>query len=137
MARSNLAFNYQPVLLSEEERHAQTQLIMRLFERWQLTYRQQAILLGLSPMTETSIHRYKNLKAYLPQYRDIQDRTGHLLAIHKYLRRIYSMNKSLAYRWMTTPNEDFNHLSPYAVISKEGYTGLLQVRQYLEIGQTF
>jgi len=137
MPSANLAFNYQPVSLSEKERRTQTQMLMKLFGHWRLTYSQQAILLGLSPKTETSIHRYKNLKAYLPMYRDIQDRIGHLFAIHKYLRRIYPMNKALAYRWITTANEDFNNLSPFNVICKEGYLGLIKVRQYLEIGQTF
>jgi len=137
MTSSNLAFNYQPVLLSEEERRTQTKMIMSLFEHWKLTYRQQAILLGLSPMTATSIHRYKNLKTHLPLYRDIQDRIGHFFAIHKYLRRIYPMNKKLAYRWITTPNQDFNNLSPYDIISKEGYPGVLKIRGYLEVGQTF
>ena len=119
----------------EKEREQQTTLIMNLFERWRLTYKQQAIMLGTSPRTATSINNYKKGKTYLPQNRDTQDRITHLLAIHKYLRRVYPLNKELAYRWITTANSDFNNESPFEIISKEGLMGLVRVRQYLELNQ--
>lgn len=77
MAHASQHIDFIPVSLTEAERQQQTQMIMQLFDYWCLTYRQQAIALGLSPNTETSIHRYKNGKQFLPLFRDIQDRVGH------------------------------------------------------------
>lgn len=127
--------HYEPASLTVAERKQQTQMVMKLFEHWKLTYKQQAIVLGLSPNTETSIHRYKNGKQYLPLFRDIQDRVQHLLAIHKYLRRAYPFNNELVYQWISTPNIDYNHQSPLDIICKEGYMGLVKIRQYLELNQ--
>jgi hypothetical protein len=126
---------YEPISLSEKERKQQTQMIMQLFMHWQLTAKQQAIALGLSPNTETSIYNYKNGTNALPLYRDLQDRVAHYFAIHQFLRRVYAANKVLAYRWISTPNADFNFQSPFAVIQREGYMGLVKIRSYLEIHQ--
>lgn len=130
-----LTNHYTPTTLTVMERKQQTQMIMKLFEHWDLTYKQQAIVLGLSPNTETGIHRYKNGKQYLPLFRDIQDRIRHLLAIHKYLRRAYPVNHELTYQWITTPNIDFNRESPLQIICSEGYMGLVKIRRYLELNQ--
>jgi hypothetical protein len=119
--------------LTEVERRQQTQLIMKLFEHWKLTFKQQAILLGTSPNTETSIYNYKNNKSYLSTSRDTQDRVSYLLAIHKYLRRAYPFNKELAYAWINTKNADFNYLSPLEVIANEGFMGLVRIKMYLEL----
>lgn len=129
------AIQYNQTTLTETQRKQQTQLIMKLFELWRLSNKQQAIALGLSPNTATSIHRYKIGKQYLPLFRDIQDRIENLLIIHQLLRRIYQFNKELAYQWITTPNADFNYLSPLETIYNEGYLGLSKIRTYLEINQ--
>jgi len=135
MRNLKLAMEYDPPDMTDEERRAQTELIMNLFAKWNLTYKQQAIMLGLSPNTESGIHRYKTGKQYLPQYRDIQDRISYLLAIHKLLRRAYPFNEELAYQWMLTSNEDFQFKSPYDLICEKGYLGLVQVKEYLELHQ--
>lgn len=120
------------VLLTEEQRQQQTQMIMQLFEHWQLTNAECAILLGLSPNTATSINNYNTGKSSLPKYRDIQDRVGHLFAIHRYLKQAYPFNEDLAYRWIKSPNADFQGFTPLQIINKEGFEGLLRVRYYLE-----
>lgn len=135
MAHAFSLIHYEHAALSTTERKQQTRMIMQLFDHWNLTYKQQAIALGLSPNTGTSISKYKNGEQYLPLLRDIQDRIGHLLAIHKYLRRAYPFNKELAYRWITTPNADFNHQCPFDVIDREGYMGLVSIRNYLKLSQ--
>ena len=118
---------------SENKNHkAITQMIMQLFEHWELTYEQQAMLLSLSTNTHSTIARYKKGIACLSPSRDIQDRAGHLLAIHKYLRTIFPLNKELAYAWPTTPNRHFEGKTPVHVISDEGFLGLIKVRRYLE-----
>ena len=118
-----------------EQRTHQTQIIMKLFELWDLTDKEKAIALGLSPDTQTSIHKYKTGKQNLPSARDTQDRISHLLAIHKFLRRAYPFNKELAYQWIKTPNTDFNNHAPFNLISIKGYLGLIQVRYYLEMNE--
>lgn len=135
MARTASLAKPNQISLTEFERKQQTQMIMQLFKHWQLTAKQQAIALGLSSKTETSIYNYKNGTNSLPLYRDLQDRLGHYLAIHKCLRRAYSFNKELAYRWILTPNADFDFRTPFDVIQKEGYMGLVKIRNYLEFHQ--
>lgn len=121
--------------LSIEERKQETEMIMQLFKHWQLTNAECAILLGLSPNTATSINNYNTGKVALPKYRDIQDRVGHLLAIHRYLKQAYPYNDDLAYRWMKTRNADFQYFTPLQIIDGEGFAGLLRIRQYLESDQ--
>ena len=135
MSRATATNHYVPLSLSISERRHQTEMVMKLFELWKLTYKQQAIALGLSPNTESSIHNYKFGKQHLPQLRDIQDRIRLLLMIHKYLRRAYPYNKELAYRWITTRNIDFNNFSPFEIISRDGYMGLVKINNYLEAHQ--
>ena len=135
MSRASQIVFYEPAALSELERKQQTEMIMQLFKLWQLTARQQAIALGLSPKTETSIYNYKNGTNSLPLYRDLQDRVVHFLAIHKFLRRAYPFNKELAYRWISTANADFDFQTPFTVIQREGYLGVVKIRNYLELHQ--
>ena len=120
---------------TEAERKEQTRMIMKLFELWHLTDKEKAIALGLSTSTQTSIHKYKTGKQNLPLITDIQDRIGHLLAIHKYLRRAYAFDKELAYQWIKTINTDFNNRTPFDLISQKGFLGLIQVRYYLEMNE--
>lgn len=111
---------------------AVTQMIMRLFSHWGLTYEQQAALLSLSRNTNSSIARYKSGKSFIALDRDKFDRIGHLLAIHKCLRMIFPMNTKLAYEWPTTPNKYFNGRTPVQVVIDDGFLGLVEVRKYLE-----
>lgn len=119
-------------VLLEEERIAQTKLIMRLFELWQLSTAEQAICLGLSPNTQTNIHKYKNGKAYLPLHRDTQDRIRFLLTIHKYLRKLFPRNNELAYQWIKISNKYFNNFAPLDIIIRDGLLGLDMIAKYLE-----
>jgi hypothetical protein len=123
-----------PEPLNKDERKYQTELIMQLFAHWNLSIRQQAIALGLSSGTGTSIHNYKSGKGYLPTSRDIQDRIGHLLAIHKCLRRAYPFNNALVYSWIKTPNSDFNQQTPFDIMEQQGLLGVVEIRNYLEQG---
>jgi len=131
MQMHHTSVTFEQPVLSDKEREQQTSMIMQLFKHWQLTNSERALILGLSPRTGTSINNYNTGKAYLPQYRDIQDRVGHLFAIHRYLKRAYPYNTELAYRWIKTPNFDFQQHTPLEIIVNEGFAGLLRVRNYL------
>ncbi len=115
-----------------ETRREFTTLIVRLFELWQLTPDQKALLLGLSPKTRSTVLNYKNGIHPIANNRDLIDRVGHLLAIHKALKILLPENKELAYQWPTTKNKFFENRTPVEVITDEGFQGLLKVRAYIE-----
>ncbi len=131
MPRHHDSFS-EAVSLTDEQRQQQTQMMMQLFRHWQLTNAECSILLGLSPNTATSINNYNTGKASLPKCRDIQDRVGHLFAIHRYLKQAYPYNEDLAYSWIKSRNADFRGFTPLQIINKEGFEGLLRIRHYLE-----
>lgn len=116
----------------EEQSIRLTKMIMRLFEHWQLTYEQQAILLGLSTNTRSSINRYKKGTSHIRLNQDTYDRITFFLSIHKSLRALFPMNLDLAYKWIKEPNLHFDHKAPIQIIAEEGFLGLVKVHDYLE-----
>lgn len=127
---NELAITYDAI----DNNHAAklTQMIMRLFEHWSLTYQEQANLLGLSTKTNTTISRYKKGESHIKFDRDTYDRVRILLSIHQSLRTIFPLNKSLAYAWPKTRNLHFKGKTPVEVIAEEGFLGLVNVQHYLE-----
>jgi hypothetical protein len=105
-------------------------MIMRLFDRWELSAEDQCILLGLAPGARMSLSRYRHGQP-LADNTDLLGRVGHLLGIHKALRIIFPYDRDLAYRWSTQPNKRFGGLRPLDVM-KQGYEGLLAIRRYLD-----
>jgi hypothetical protein len=126
---SNLAKKFP----DEDDAAKVTQMVMRLFEHWELTYEQQASLLSISTKGKGSIARYKNGATAIQMFdRDKKDRIGHLLAIHKYLRILFPKNRELVYKWPKSKNKYFNNKTPIETIIDDGFVGLLEVRHYLE-----
>lgn len=117
--------------LDYEDTESLTQMLMRLFELWQLTNKEQANLLSLSPNTRTTLAGYRSGKTALPNNRDTIDRIKYLLSIHKNLRAIFPNNKELAYAWPKSPNKHFHNKSPIEVIIDDGFLGLVNVHNYL------
>jgi len=105
-------------------------MVVRLLEHWQLAAGEQAALLGLSSGSRSTIARYRNGEP-LADSRDLLDRVGHLLGIHKSLRLLFPHDRDLAYRWMTTPNRRLGG-RPVDVVVAQGFEGLLAVRRYLD-----
>jgi hypothetical protein len=114
----------------EVDRKAITSMLMKLFDLWELTTEEQLVAMGL---TLTDLHK-------LDQYRegepitasdDSMKRAGHLLGIHRSLRLLFPHDRAAVYRWIKTPNSDFENLSPVAVIGKQGIVGLQRVTVYL------
>lgn len=127
---------YHEVKLSDKERLSQTKMIMRLFDLWGISIAQQAICLGLSPHSRTSISAYRSGKSYLPLYRDIQDRIANLFVIHSSLSKLFPENKDLAYSWINRRNKFFENYSPLEIICRDSYLGLEKVKEYLEMALT-
>jgi len=105
-------------------------MVMKLLELWQLPTDAQASVLGLSPESRTALSRYRK-GSPLADNRDLLDRAGHLLGIHKSLRIIFPHDADLAYRWMTQPNRRFG-ARPVDVVVEHGFEGLLAIRRYLD-----
>jgi Antitoxin Xre/MbcA/ParS C-terminal toxin-binding domain/Antitoxin Xre-like helix-turn-helix domain len=115
---------------SREARGRLASMVTRLLDHWQLTASEQAEVLGLSPGSRTTLARYRGGEPFADN-RDLLDRAGHLLGIHKSLRLLFPRDRDLAYRWMTQPNRRFG-TRPVDLIIEHGFEGLLSVRRYLD-----
>jgi transcriptional regulator with XRE-family HTH domain len=105
-------------------------MLTTLLEHWGLTAAEQAEVLGLSTGSRSTLGRYRNGEP-LADNRDLLDRAGHLLGIHKSLRLLFPHDRDLAYRWMTQPNLRLGR-RPVDVVLEQGFEGLLAVRRYLD-----
>ncbi len=117
-------------LSSRESRGRLAVMVTQLLDHWALTPPEQAELLGLSAASRSSLARYRGGEP-LADSRDLLDRVGHLLGIHKSLRLLFPHDLDLAHRWMTQPNQRFGG-RPVDVIIERGFEGLLAVRRYLD-----
>jgi transcriptional regulator with XRE-family HTH domain len=105
-------------------------MLTTLLEHWGLTAAEQAEVLGLSTGSRSTLGRYRSGEP-LADNRDLLDRAGHLLGIHKSLRLLFPHDRDLAYRWMTQPNLRLGR-RPVDVVLEQGFEGLLAVRRYLD-----
>ena len=121
----------EPKLLASNDRGALAKMVLTLFDHWNLTTEDQAMLLGLASTNRAALSRYRKGEP-IGASRDQYDRVGHLLAIHKNLRLLFPKNRELAYRWILTRNKAFDNLTPVEVIKEWGFAGLLLVRSYLD-----
>jgi transcriptional regulator with XRE-family HTH domain len=115
---------------SRDTRERLARMLTQLFEHWGLSTTEQAALLGLSPDNRSTLARYRKGEP-LADSRDLLDRAGHLLGIHKSLRILFPHDRDLAYRWMTTPNRRLA-ARPVDVAVERGFEGLLAIRRYLD-----
>ena len=115
---------------SPDDRGALAKMVMTLLEHWKLSTEDQAALLGIASSNRAALANYRSGKP-IGTSRDQYERVGHLLGIHKNLRLLFPHNRDLAYRWMSTRNKAFNHLTPVEVVRNFGFAGLLMVHAYL------
>lgn len=125
------AKNTEIDLASEESRGALSKMVIRLFRLWNLSTADQLDLLGLSPKSRAMLARYGKGEA-LPGTRDVLDRVGWLLAIHKALRLLYPQNEDIRHSWVSRRNTAFNNLSPLTVMKEQGIIGIAKVARYLD-----
>jgi hypothetical protein len=117
-------------LSSREARARLATIVTRLLEHWRLTSAEEAEVLGLSAGSRSTVARYRSGEP-LADNRDLLDRAGHLLGIHKSLRLLFPRDLALAYRWMTEPNRRLG-ARPVDLVIWHGFEGLLAVRRYLD-----
>ena len=115
---------------SREARGRLAAMVTKLLEHWKLSTAEQSALLGLSTGSRSTLARYREGEP-LADSRDLLDRAGHLLGIHKSLRILFPYDRELAYGWMTQFNRRLG-ARPVDLIAERGFEGLLAVRRYLD-----
>ena len=126
MNQAAAAFNQ-----SDQDRGALARMVTRAFEHWKLGTEDQLAMLGLATNNRSALSRYRRGEP-LAANRDLLERAGHVLAIHKNLRLVFPQDRDLAYAWMTQRNRAFNGLAPVDLVKEWGFAGMLAVRAYLD-----
>lgn len=106
--------------------------LSRLFALWQLSAADALALLGLSTENRSALQRYAQGEPLAPN-RDLMDRAGHLLGIHKSLKLLYPANPAIVQGWMSSRNERFGGRTPVEVVKSFGLPGLALVRGTLDV----
>ena len=122
---------HAPQTADRDKRSALAGMIMQLFDHWQLPTDQQLALLGMGPDNRAALTRYRRGEP-LGNSRDLLDRVGHLLAIHKNLRLLFPSQPERLYGWMRQRNRAFEGRTPAEAVAEFGFPGLLMVRAYLD-----
>jgi len=114
-----------------EARSILARSLCRLFDLWHLDSADRLALLGLNESNRTALQRYARGEP-LASSRDLLDRAGHLLGIHKSLKLLYPVNAEIVSGWMASANQKFGGQSPVDVVRQWGLPGLLMVRGTLD-----
>jgi len=117
---------------TEENRKKLARLIMNLFSQWALDTASQLNLLGLSSTSRALLTSYKKGTKPLPNTRDLFDRAGLLLSIHKSLRILYPKNEHIRYTWVKRKNTAFDNQTPLEIMKNQGIIGLAKIARFLE-----
>jgi len=116
---------------SSEARKKLALMVTRLFELWNVTTADQLELLGLSRTSRAQISKYRNGGA-VPSSRDMLDRIGWLLSIHKSLRLLYPRNENIRYTWVKRRNRVLDDQRPLDIMTYQGLIGIARVARYLD-----
>lgn len=114
-----------------DKRRGQAQLLMRLFDLWSLNQTQAANLLDISASSRSTLKSYETGARGIGGGRDIQQRAGYLLGIHKALRLLYPRNEELRCSWVSRRNQFFGNRTPLEVMMEEGLIGIARVYECL------
>jgi hypothetical protein len=116
---------------NSDARRKLARMVTRLFEHWNLPAADQLELLGLSRTSRAQISRYRNGGA-VPSSRDMLDRIGWLLSIHKNLRLLYPRNENIRYTWVKRRNRILDDQRPLDIMKIQGLIGIARVARYLD-----
>lgn len=122
----------RPDRQTRHDRVVLAQALMRLFDLWALGSAERLTLLGLSGENRTALQRYASGEP-LAASRDLLDRAGHLLGIHKALKLLFPRNEEIVRGWMTSANRRFGGEKPIETVRRYGLPGLVMVRGTLDI----
>ncbi|MBM0103977.1 DUF2384 domain-containing protein [Steroidobacter sp. S1-65] len=121
-----------PAVPNRERRVVLAGALTKLFDLWQLSTADRLALLGMSSENRSALQRYAQGEPLAPN-RDLMDRAGHLLGIHKSLKLLYPRNDALAHGWMSARNSKFGGHTPIDVVKQYGLPGLALVRGTLDV----
>ena len=116
---------------NSDARKKLARMVTRLFELWGLPTADQLELLGLSRTSRAQISKYRKGGA-LPSSRDMLDRIGWLLSIHKNLRLLYPRNENIRYTWVKRRNQILDDQRPLDIMKYQGLIGIARVARYLD-----
>lgn len=117
-----------PELEDPETRKALRETVLALFDRWNISVRDRAILLGLSRMAEHAV------REALLRDRLCMERIGHLLAIDRALDAQFRDQPELRDRWIATSPMKLRGMRPLDVMLADGMKGMRTVRSLLKCG---
>lgn len=106
-------------------------LVTKLFEIWKLPVVDQLNLLGLSETSRAILIKYRTGTA-IPDSRDMNDRVGLLLSIHKSLRLLYPYNQDFRHQWVSKRNQMMNNLRPLEIMKEKGMVGIATIKRHLD-----
>ena len=121
--------DFVPGEITDDEGNAMFPAVMNLFEKWNITDDEAALLFDLE------IRTYRRLKASQPKRldQDIKTRLSNLLGIHKALRIIFSLSDTTRiYAWIKTQNKAFGGKSALDIMLGGKLTDIMRVRRYLD-----
>ena len=121
-----------PIVPNRDRRVILAGALSKLFDLWQLSTSDRLALLGMSSENRSALQRYAQGEP-LAANRDLMDRAGHLLGIHKSLKLLYPRNDEIAHGWMAARNSKFGGHSPVDVVKQYGLPGLALVRGTLDV----
>ena len=116
---------------NSDARRKLARMVTRLFELWELPSADQLELLGLSRTSRAQLSKYRKGGA-LPSSRDMLDRIGWLLSIHKSLRLLYPRNENIRYTWVKRRNRILDDQRPLDIMTYQGLLGIARVARYLD-----
>jgi hypothetical protein len=119
-------------LATPNARRIMAKALMNLFGQWGIDNNSQLNLLGLSSNSRSLLNKYREGEKGLPTSRDVTDRVGWLLAIHKALRLLFPHNEQLRISWVTRRNAAFDNRTPLEFMTERGIIGLANVSRYLD-----
>lgn len=117
---------------SELEIQAMQRAVINLFNKWQVTDREAAVLLGdIAPRT---YQRWK--KGRLGRVGpDLAARLSNLMGIHKALQLLFA-DPQRGYGWLKRPNGDFADTSALEIMLNGQLTDLMRIRRYLDASRS-
>ena len=116
---------------NSDARRKLARMVIRLFALWNLPTADQLELLGLSRTSRAQLSKYRKGGA-LPSSRDMLDRIGWLLSIHKNLRLLYPRNENIRYTWVKRRNQILDDQRPLDIMKYQGLIGIARVARYLD-----
>jgi hypothetical protein len=125
-ARIGAAFQF-----TRAQRERLSVMVCRLFDLWELDTVTQALLLGLSEGTRATVARYRKGQPMSDQ-RDVLERVGNLLGIHKSLQLLYPHNPEMRNSWVKARNRLLDNRTPLEVMVEHGLPGIVTVRSFTD-----